>query len=68
MSSGIGDIKGIGGVPDNSGFNNVVDELSSLIGCKDKGIKINIETGKSSDCSLDAPAISNIMKRIDTLR
>jgi len=69
MSEGIGDVKGsVGSFSDSGGFNSVVNELSSLIGCPEKGVKINIETGASSDCSQSSPSVSSILKRIDTLR
>lgn len=66
MSEGIGQIKGsIGGTADVGGFDSIVHELSALIGNSGSSITIDMESGSSSGTS---SGISDMLKRIDTLR
>lgn len=66
MSEGIGQINGsVGRSSDLEGFDSIVHELSSLIGSSGSSVTIDMESGSSSGtCS----GVSEILKRIDTLR
>ncbi|MFA5104707.1 MAG: hypothetical protein WC527_05985 [Candidatus Margulisiibacteriota bacterium] len=65
MSEGIGQINGsIGSLGDSGGLDNLIDQLSKLIG-KTDSLNIDMESGASCEDSSRAP---DIFRRIDTLR
>ena len=65
MNDGIGKISGsIGDLGDPGGFDNIIDQLSKLIG---KGDSLNIDMESGSSCQ-DSSRTTDFFKGIDILR